>query len=50
LRLTNVLTYLLTEFLSRAGLTNLAMMSIERDLAEEIDSDDVISELAIRKA
>jgi len=36
--------------MSYARLTNLAMLSIERELADEIDFGDVISEFAIRKA
>ena len=35
---------------SDARLTNLAILSIERELADEIDFDDVISEFAAPKA
>jgi len=31
-------------------LTNLAILSIERELADEIDFDDAISEFAARKS
>jgi len=33
-----------------ARLTNLASLSIERELADEVDFDDVISEFAAQKA
>ena len=36
--------------MSDARLTNLAILSIERELTDEIDFDDVISEFAARKA
>jgi len=35
--------------MSGVRLTNLAILSIERELADEIDSDDVISRFAVRK-
>jgi len=36
--------------MSGARLTDLAILSIERELADEIDCGDVISEFASRKA
>jgi len=36
--------------MSDARLTNLGILSIERELADEIDFDDVISEFSVRKA
>ena len=36
--------------MSDERLTNLTILSIERELADEIDFDDVISEITARKA